>query len=121
MTECTTPSDHDEKLERMEREWQEKDRIRQDQEAQRLDGGKKWRMEMLADPADAFSPANLRATMHNLYQWLRAAKRGRNRFGLWDKEALTEAFGPVVVHLAESAYREYWRITVPIVWSARPG
>ena len=58
--------------------------------------------------------------MHNLYQWLSAAKRGRNRFGLWDKEALTEAFGPEVVHLAESAYREYWRITVPIVWSARP-
>ena len=120
LTECTTPSDHDEKFERMEREWREKDRIRQDQEAQRLDGGKKWRMEMLADPSDAFSPANLRATMRNLYQWLSAAKRGRNRFGLWDKEALTEAFGPEVVHLAESAYREYWRITVPIVWSARP-
>ena len=120
LTECTTPSERDEELERLQREWREEKRVSQDQEARRLDDAIKWRADMLADPADSFTTENRRATMHNICQWLTAAKRGRNRYGLWDKEALTEAFGPEVVDLAESAFRESWRNTVPVVWSARP-
>ena len=117
LEECTTPRQHDQEL---EREWREEERVRKDQEAQRLDGAMEWRADTLADPTAAFSTENRRATMHNIYQWLSKAKRGWNRYGLWDKEALTEAFGPEVVDLAESAFRESWRTTVPVLWSARP-
>ena len=120
LAECTTPSYRDEKLERMEREWREEARLQEDQEAQRLESWKKWRVEMLADPADAFSPAKLRVTMDNLYRWLCEARAGLNRYGLWDKALLTEAFGPKVADLAETAFRKFWRTTVPTLWSARP-
>lgn len=120
LTECTAPSERDEKIERMEREWRDEGRVRDDQEAQRLEDWKKWREGMLADPADAFSPAKLRVTLRNLYQWLRAAKPNRNRYGLWDKEALTEAFDPKVANSAEMALRAFWHTTVPILWSERP-
>ena len=120
LTECTAPSDRDEKRERMEREWRDEARVSDDQEAQCLEGWKKWRAEMLADPSDAFSPVKLRVTMDNLYRWLCAAKPSRNRYGLWDKETLTEAFDPKVVNSAETALRAFWRTTVPILWSQRP-
>ena len=120
LTECTEPSDRDETLERMEREWRDEARVRDDQEAQRLEGWKKWRAEVLTDPADAFSPTKLRATMGNLYRWFCAAKPNRNRYGLWDKEALTEAFDPKVANSAETALRAFWRTAVPILWSERP-
>ena len=120
LTECTIPSDRDEEFERMEREWRDEARAHDDQEAQRLEGWKKWRVEMLADPADAFSPAKLRVTMHNLYRWLCAAKPNRNRYGLWDKDALVEAFAPKVANSAETTLRAFWRTTVPTLWSDRP-
>ena len=120
LRDCTAPSDRDEKRERMEREWRDEARVRDVQEAQRLEGWKKWRVETLADPAGAFSPAKLRVTMDNLYGWLCAAKPSRNRYGLWDREALAEAFDPKVVNSAETALRAFWRATVPILWSERP-
>lgn len=120
LTECTTPNDCDAKLERMQSEWQEEKRVRENQDAKLLNKRKKWRMELLADPAAAFSAGNLRVNVHNLYLWLSEVKRGRNRFGLWDRQTLTEAFGPDVVNQAEAALREFWRTTTPILWSARP-
>ena len=119
LTDCTASSDRDENLERMKRKWRGEARVRDDPEAQRLEGWKKWRREMMTDPADAFSSAKLRITIDNLYGWLCAAKSDRNRYGLWDNAALTEAFGPKVVNSAETALQAFWRTIVPILWSKR--
>ena len=120
LTDSTVPSDRDEKLERMKQGRRDEARARDEREAQRLEGWKKWRREILANPAGAFSRAKLGVTMDNLYRWLSAAKSSRTRYGLWDKKALTEAFGPMVANLAETAFRGFWRSTIPIPWSGRP-
>ena len=116
----TVSPQRNEKLERMEREDRDETRARDDREAQRLEDWKKWRKEMLVDPADAFSAEKLKSTIHNLYRWLRAARPNQSRYGLWDKDALVQAFGLEVVNLAETAFRGFWRTTLPILWSARP-
>ena len=119
LTECTAPGDRDEKLERMKHEWRDEARGQSERESQRLQGWKNWRGEVMSDPADAFSPAKLRGTMRNLYEWLCEVRPNCNRYGLWDKEALTKAFGPKVVNFAETALQTFWRTTVPILWSER--
>ncbi len=120
LAEWTTLHERNDKLESMEQEARHAARARDDREAQRLEDWKKWRKEMLVDPADAFSAEKLKSTMHNLYQWLRAARPNQSRYGLWDKDALVQAFGLEVVSLAETAFQEFWRTTLPILWSARP-
>ena len=120
LTECTAPRDRDEELERMEREDRCAAQVWANRESQRLEDWKQWRREILADSADAFSSAKLKVTMHNLYQWLCAAKPSRNRYGLWDKHALVEAFGSEIAELAATAFRAFWRTTRPVPWSAQP-
>ena len=120
LAEWTAPCEQDEKVKRMEQKARVAAGARDDREAQRLENWRKWREEMLADPADAFSAAKLKSTIRNLYQWLCAARPNQSRYGLWDKDALVQAFGLEVVNLAETAFRGFWRATLPILWSARP-
>ncbi len=120
LAEWTAWREQDEKVKRMEQKARVAAGARDDREAQRLEDWKKWRKEMLVDPADAFSAEKLKSTIHNLYQWLRAARPNQSRYGLWDKDALVQAFGLEVVNLAETAFQEFWRTTLPILWSARP-
>ena len=120
LAEWTAWREQAEKRERMEQEVRHAARARDDREAQRLEDWKKWRKEMLVDPADAFSAEKLKSTIHNLYQWLRAARPNQSRYGLWDKDALVQAFGLEVVNLAETAFRALWRTAPPKLWSERP-
>ena len=120
LAQWTAPPERNEKLEKMKREARNTARARDAREAHLLEGWKKWRDEMLADPDNAFSAEKLERTLYNLCQWLRAAKPNRACYGLWDKEALIEAFGPEAAERAEKAFRSLWRATMPVLWSVRP-
>ena len=108
LMEHTAPPEPDEETERMRRE------------APRMKNWRKWRVRLLANPADAFSAENQGATLLNIYSWLRAFKQNRNCHNVWDKNALTQEFGSDIAERAETAFRELWRTEAPILWSARP-
>ena len=54
-----------------------------------------------------------------LYLWLKAHKQGANSWNIWDKDALTQAFGKEVADHAEGAFRALWRTTTPVLWVAQ--
>ena len=101
------------KHDRYERTWNRK-------EARRLEDWKKWRHELLADPADAFSPEKRMGAMANIYSWLQAYKQGSNSLNIWDKDALTQAFGEDVANRAELAFQAYWPTTSSELSATRP-
>ena len=113
--ERTAPPERSESIERMEIHHQR----RRDREAERLEPQKVWRSGLVADPADAFSPEKRDATVRALYSWLSQHKQGSNSCNVWDKDALTQAFGQEVADRAEAAFRALWRKTTPLLWSAR--
>ena len=124
LEEHTALSERNQAIERMERDDRRRRCARAGQETQRREGWKRWREELLADPADAFSAENLKGTVANLYRWLSkrlsATEGSRDRFNIWDKNALTQAFGPDIADRAERASRALWRTTPPVLWSDRP-
>ena len=120
LTELTAPPERDERVEREEREHQRYQRIQACREEQRLENWGQWRANLLANSAAAFSPENRATTVSNLYSWLEAFEQGRNHFNIWDKTALTEAFGPDIADRAEGVFREWWRANPLTLWSARP-
>ena len=116
----TAPAEPDEKFEKMKRDHERRKRDRACRKAQRLEDWKTWRDELLADPDDAFSEEKRQRTVSNLYQWLRTTGQIRNHYDIWDKDALTQAFGRDFADRAENALRMLWRATPPVPWSARP-
>ena len=120
LAEWTTLHERNDKLESMEQEARHAARARDDREAQRLEDWKKWRKEMLVNPADAFSAEKSKSTIRNLYRWLCAARPNQSRYGLWDKDALIQAFETEVADRAETALRALWRTTQPKLCSTRP-
>jgi hypothetical protein len=75
--------------------WQRNERrmnlVAEGRERQRLDGWLRWRTELVADSETAFAPEQLPVTIHNLYAWLQAHSENRNRYNVWDADALREA------------------------------
>ena len=120
LTELTAPPERDERVERMERETQSEQSAQTRSEEQRLENWRQWRADLLANPAAAFSPENQATTVSHLYSWLEAFHQGRNRFNIWDKNALTGAFGRDIANRTEVAFRAWWRANPPILWSAQP-
>ena len=119
LTELTAPPERDERAEREERDIQRHQCIQASREAQRLENWQQWRADLLANPAAAFSAEKQATTVSNLYSWLEASQQGRNRFNIWDKNALRQAFGPDITDRVEVAFRAWWRTNPPILWSTR--
>ena len=108
-------------IEKMKRYSREEAAADTDRETERLGTWRKWRDDMLADPVVAFSAEKRAATVSNLYAWLSASHQDRNRFNVWDKQALREAFGTDIAERAEQTFRGLWRTNeLPVLWSARP-
>ena len=120
LEERTASPERNEETERMEHAIRSQRRVQASREAQRLENWKNWRDELLADPADAFSEKKKTATVSKLYSWLKKFQQGSNRFNIWDKNALIQAFGPDIADRAEKAFRAWWRTTQPALWSTRP-
>lgn len=120
LEEHATPPERSEEIERMERDRRRRKRARERKEDRRVAGWQTWRDELLTDPPGAFSAKNLEGTVANLYSWLRAANQNSSHFNLWDKDALTRAFGLDIAERAEHAFRALWRTSPPVLWSDRP-
>ena len=120
LTELTAPLESDERIEREERENRHDRCVQAHRDAQHRESWKKWRDELLADPASAFSVENRETTVSTLYGWLEAVQQGRNRSNIWDKNALTRAFGQDIADRAEAAFRAWWRANMPMLWSEQP-
>lgn len=115
----TAPPPRNEELENLERESQQRKVNQAAREVQRLQNWKKWRDEVLADPVEAFSSPKLADTVANFHSWLKASTGERSRFDVWNKEAITRAFGPEIADLAEKAFRSLWRAMQPKLWAER--
>lgn len=120
LEECTAPPKRDEAIERWEHEHREWERNQDVREAQGMERWKEWREALLADPDAAFSGERREETLSNLYSWLRECKEDSKRFNVWDRKALTQAFGPEIAARAEEAFRALWRTMRPVLWSALP-
>ena len=120
LEEHTRPPEPSEAIERMERDRRRRRRDRDARETKRIESWKEWRKDLRADPPGAFSAEKLEGTIADLYSWLRAADPSWGRYNRWDKDALTQAFGPDIADRAERAFRVLWCTTPPVLWSDRP-
>ena len=80
----------------------------------------RWRRDLLASPADKFSPPHDQLTVQNIYLWFAKQREGRDEADRWDEAALAQAFSPEIAVLARAAFRQHWRSTPPKLWSQRP-
>ena len=119
----TAPTKPDESIERRIREHRdrmhEKKVARDIAEKERLEGWKEWHAEVLANPDDSFSKGKLYDTLRALHSWLTEAAGRRDRHGVWNKDALAQAFGPEIADRAEKELRVFWRSKKPVLWSAQ--
>lgn len=117
---ATASVERNAEFQKMERDNRRRQYIREGRERQRLSGWTKWRAELLTDPATAFSPANLRATLGNLHKWLSMRSSSRTHYNVWDPHALTQAFGSDIAQRATAAFQSFWRTEPPpALWSCR--
>ena len=117
------PRKHDEtgkKLAAMERKNRRRQRALAQRKEKHEEIWEKWGKELLDDSDGAFSEQKLPATVYNIYLWLRKRSQDGQRFNIWDKNALTEAFGSDVAERAEAAFRSHWRAKRPALWTERP-
>ena len=120
LEERTRPKEPDEKTKQIQLKSQEQKKENDKREAERLEGWRKWRDELLANPTDAFSRDKQKQTVSNIYFWLRAFKQVNSRYNIWDKSALILAFNSDIADFAENAFRSIWRTKKPKLWLERP-
>ena len=102
-----------------EREHRDRMHEREIAEKERLEGWKGWRARVLADPDEAFSKRKLYSTLCRLHSWLTEEDERRNRYDVWNRDALAQAFGPEIADRAEEALRGFWRDRKPVLRSAQ--
>ncbi len=88
-----------------------------DADARRLKSWKDWRDRLIAEPDEAFSRERMRGTLSSLHEWLKEASQQQHR--VWDKDALSGAFGTDIADRAERALKTLWRTVRPLLWSER--
>lgn len=123
LAERTAPPKDDKaerKLAAMERKHQQRHRAFARRKEKQREMWENWGKELVDDPDSAFTEPRLPATVYNIYLWLRKRSQDRQHFNIWDKNALTEAFGSEVAERAEAALRAHWRAKAPALWSRRP-
>ena len=119
LEEQTAPPKRDKSFEELQRKRQARKRSEELRESRRLEDWKKWRHRLITDPAEAFSGTQREGTIWNIYSFLNANSGSQNHYDVWHKGALAQAFGEDVADHAEEAFRETWRSTCPLTWSAR--
>ena len=118
LEEETAPRKPDKSIREMERERQALKRVEEVRENRRIEEWKSWRNELVADPLEAFSGAKREKTISTIWRFLRI-KASPERYDVWDKGALLQAFVPEVADRAEDAFRGIWRSMCPAPWSTR--
>lgn len=118
-TQLTSPPKPNLEVQKMERKHQRLQKIQAGREQQRLDNWVKWRKELMADPATAFTPARLQGTLHNFYEWLIAFQGDTSRYNAWGFDDLIHGFGLEIAQRAKDAFMGYWRTVSPVLWSRR--
>lgn len=116
----TAPIEPNTELRKLERHIRRRHCVREAREKRRLADWTKWREDLLSDPNTAFNPENLGLTVSNLHKWLTARTECQSRSNVWNQDALAQVFGADIAQRAASAFKSFWRTTVPTLWSARP-
>jgi len=108
----------------IQEEWMRNERKREQsqrrKERDRLANWKKWRTRILSQRDRAFAPEKLEATIANVYKWLSMGGNLSNRSKVWDRRAISDAFGPEFAEELAAGLRRYWRTLTPVLWSKRP-
>lgn len=115
----TAPQPRDSELiktERNRRNWEKCDTARKEAD---LRSWKTWREKLLADPDGAFAADKVQATIASLYSWVDAERKARNRRAVWNREAITQAFGVDIADRSAQAMGTLWRANPPVLWSDR--
>ena len=124
LSDETTPPPRDDerqkKFEESEREHERWKSAHAAQEEKRLEEWRKWREWLVDNLDEAFSAEKVSGTLSNIHLWLRQAEQDHGHYNNWNKEALEQAFGPEAAERAEAAFRAFWRIKPPMLWSTRP-
>lgn len=117
----TAPATPKESIEEREhRDWmREKKVVREIAEKERLEDWKKWRAGVLADPDDAFSKGKLYDTLCRLHSRLMEADGHRNRYDVWNKDAVAQEFNSEIADRVEKELRAFWSDRKPVLRSAQ--
>lgn len=117
--ERTAQPQHIDDYARMEEERAKRRSEDDAKEAQRLDNWRAWRQDLVTDTAAAFSAEKVAATTANLYVWLTACAKSNNKYNVWSRSALSNAFGSEIAEKASDVFRAHWRAHPPTLWSMR--
>lgn len=88
-----------------------------DRDEDYLEQWRKWRADVLANPANAFAEGRRGATVSTLYHWL--AKSDNGSWSAWHREAIRKAFNEDVAKRATEAFAACWRPHRPDLFSER--
>lgn len=95
-------------------------RQREKRDQQNAENWLKWRKQLEADPADAFTPGKRESNLWNLVQWLRFRETDDTKTAQSNWREVCGVFGNVVGDNFRAAMKVYWREQAPEVWSAKP-
>lgn len=107
--------------EQFQREQEERERQKRERDAAILADWRQWSDGVRDDPEAAFAPEKQEGTLSSLYRLLQRHDRKGYRGSIWNRTAIARAFDETVAERAESALRELWRKTEPVLRSRRPG
>ena len=117
--EWTKPTEQDKKSQALRDKHEKRLRERGRLEKREIEVWRKWRRELQACPADAFTAERESETHSRLYSWLRKRKKSFSHENVWDRNALKEAFGEEVADFAQRSLQRLWRRSRPMLWSER--
>ncbi|WBF66049.1 hypothetical protein LN040_09920 [Desulfovibrio subterraneus] len=89
-------------------------------EAERIAGWIEWKDGVLKDIDFAFVEAVWRSTVHNVYSWLVESRSGGDRYNVWNRALVVQAFSSEFADRLQKELGRYWRTVSPTLWSKKP-
>lgn len=96
--------------------WQREHEI---EEAERQDGWRQWRQEVLAAEDLMLGEADRENTLYNLHNVMQHTERDHNTWGYWDAQFVETAFSPDFLAGVREGLSEFWRRTDVSLFSER--
>lgn len=89
------------------------------EEAERLDGWKQWREEVLAADDLMLGEEDREKTLYNLHNFMQQTERDHNTWAYWDAQFVKTVFSPDFLAGVREGLSEFWRRTDVLLFSER--
>lgn len=100
-------------------EYRKRQMEREAEEAERLDGWKQWREEVLAAEGLMLGEADREKTLYSLHNIVQRAEPDHNTWGYWDAHFVETAFSSEFLAGVRKGLSEFWRRTDVLLYSEK--